>query len=166
MNTSLYELSAQYRIALDTLTDMGVDDQTIADTLEGLEGALEVKAQNVAMFVRNLESTAEAIKKAESDMAARRKALEKRADGIKGYILANMQRAGITKIECPFFQLAIRKNPASVVIDNAAEIPGEFMRQPEPPPPSPDKKAIAEAIKGGAHVPGAHLEQSERLHIG
>lgn len=166
MNTSLYELSAQYRTALDTLTDTGLDEQTIADTLEGLEGALEVKAQNVAMFVRNLESTAEAIKKAETEMASRRKALERRADSIKAYILENMQRAGITKIECPYFQLAIRKNPASVVIDDLDQIPAEFIRLPPPPPPAPDKKAIAEAIKGGANVPGVHLEQSERLHIG
>jgi hypothetical protein len=39
------------------------------------------------------------------------------------------------------------------------------MRQPEPPPAAPDKKAIAEAIKEGREVPGAMLAQGTRLDI-
>lgn len=62
---TLYELSDEYRDALAVLNEMDLDEQTIADTLEGLQGAIEVKAQNVAMFTRNLEATAEAIKDAE-----------------------------------------------------------------------------------------------------
>jgi hypothetical protein len=36
---------------------------------------------------------------------------------------------------------------------------------PEAPAPYPDKKAIAEQIKAGNEVNGAHLEQAERLDI-
>ena len=163
--TALYILANEYLSAAQQLADLDLDAQTVADTLEGLSGDLEVKATNVAMFARNLEATAEAIKGAEAQMALRRKAIENRAASVREYLKAQMERTGISEIASPHFKLAIRKNPAAVVIDAASQIPAEFMRQPEPPPPAPDKKAIAAAIKAGKEVPGAHTEQSTRLEI-
>lgn len=117
------------------------------------------------MFVRNLESSAEQMKAAEAEIAKRRKAVEARANNVRKYLLDNMTRCGITKIESPYFNLAIRDNPESVVIDSEAEIPSEFLNQPETTPPTPDKKAIKDAIKAGNEVAGAHLERSKRLEI-
>lgn len=163
--TQLYLLANEYRAAADQLADMDLDEQTIADTLESLSGDLEVKATNVAMFCRNLEAAAASIKEAEGAMSARRKAIEKRADNLRQYLLASMQTAGINKIECPYFALSIKTNPPAVVINEPGLIPAEFMRRPEPPPPAPDKTAIKEAIKAGREVPGAHLAQGSRLDI-
>ena len=163
--TALYELAAEYRADAEKLADMDLDEQTLADTLEGLGGELEVKAQNVVMFTRNLEATAAAIKDAEAQMAARRKALENRAAGLRRYVLENMQFAGIQKIECPFFKLSIRDNPAAVDIYEPGLIPAQYMKQPEPPPPAPDKTAIKAAITAGTEVPGAKLTKGTRLDI-
>ena len=163
--TSLYDIAAEYRQTADKLADLDLDEQTIADTLEGMSGALEVKAQNVVMFARNLEATATAIKEAETAMAARRKAIENRAAGLRRYALSAMQVAGVQSIECPYFKLSVRKNPPAVEVFDAAQIPAQFMRTPEPPPPAPDKKAITEAIKDGQEVPGARLVSGERLEV-
>lgn len=163
--TALYVLAQDYRAAAEKLADLDLDEQTIADTLEGLSGDLEVKAVNTAMVARNMQGLAAQIKEAEQAMAARRKALEGRAERLTAYLLANMQHAGISKIESPHFCLSIKNNPAAVVINEPGLIPAEFMRQPEPPPPSPDKTAIKEAIKAGKEVPGAHLAQGVRLEI-
>lgn len=163
--TALYVLAQDYRAAAEKLADLELDEQTIADTLEGLSGDLEVKAVNTAMVARNMQGLAAQIKEAEQAMAARRKALEGRAERLTAYLLANMQHAGISKIESPHFCLSIKSNPAAVVINEPGLIPAEFMRQPEPPPPSPDKTAIKEAIKAGKEVPGAHLAQGVRLEI-
>ena len=164
MNT-LYDIAAEYRQTADKLADLDLDEQTIADTLEGMSGALELKAQNVVMFARNLEATATAIKEAETNMASRRKALEHRAAGLRRYALSAMQVAGVQSIECPYFKLSVRKNPTAVEVFDAAQIPAQFMRTPEPPPPAPDKKAITEAIKAGQEVPGARLVSGERLEV-
>ena len=163
--TSLYDIAAEYRQTADKLADLDLDEQTIADTLEGMSGALEVKAQNVVMFARNLEATATAIKEAETAMASRRKAIEHRAAGLRRYALSAMQVAGVPSIECPYFKLSVRKNPPAVEVFDAAQIPAQFMRTPEPPPPAPDKKAITEAIKAGQEVPGARLVSGERLEV-
>ena len=163
--TALYNIAAEYRAAAEKLAELDLDAQTIADTLEGLSGDLETKAQNVAFFARNLESTAAAIKQAEADMAARRKAMENRADGLKRYVFESMKFAGIEKIECPHFRLSIKNNPAAVEIFEPGLVPASFMRTPEPPPPAPDKTAIKEALKAGQDVPGARLTSSQRLEI-
>lgn len=162
---ALYVLAGEYQLAAERLADLDLDEQTISDTLEGLSGDLEVKATNVASFVRNLEATAEAIKQAEGQMATRRKFIENRADRIRAYLKDNMLRTGITKIECPYFKLSIRDNPPSVVIDTPELLPEDYWRQPEPPPPAPDKKLIAQVLKDGVAVPGAHLERGNRLVI-
>lgn len=163
--TALYTIAAEYRAAAEKLAELDLDSETIADTLEGLSGDLETKAQNVAFFARNLESTAAAIKQAEADMAARRKAMENRANGLKRYIFESMKFAGIEKIECPHFRLSIKNNPAAVEIFEPGLVPASFMRTPEPPPPAPDKTAINEALKAGQDVPGARLTSSQRLEI-
>lgn len=165
MQTSLYALTGEYLSAAEKMADLDLPEEVIADTLEGLAGALEVKATNVAAFVRNLETSAEAIKQAEGDMARRRRAIEARAERIRQYLQFNMEKAGIQKIESPHFKVCLRDNPPAVVIDAPTQIPSEFMRTPEAPPPAPNKKAIAEAIKAGVEVPGAHMARSRRLEI-
>jgi hypothetical protein len=165
MNTSLYVLASEYHASASKLLESDFDEQTIADTLEGLSGELEFKATNVAMLVRNLEASAEQIKIAEKSMADRRKAIESKAESIKRYLKDNMQRSGITKIESPYFALTIKKNPPSVIIDDATAIPAKFMVTPPAPPPSPDKTAIKAALQAGELVDGAHIEQGERLEI-
>lgn len=164
MSTALYVLANEYRDAALKLADLDLDPQTVADTLEGLSGELEVKAQNVAMFVRNLETTAAAIRQHELAQAERRKAIENRVASLRAYLSRCMEATGIQKIEAPGVRLSFRKSTA-VVIDGEDLLPAEFMRQPETPPPAPDKKAIADAIKAGRDVPGAHIETRQSLQI-
>lgn len=165
MSLTLYQIADEYLRDLDRLNEADLDDQTFADTLESLGGELEVKATNVAMFIRNLEANADAIKAAEAAMYARRKALENKVERIKTYLLDNMMRTGITKIECPYFKLSVVDNPESVVIDSLTAVPAEFMRQPEPPPPAPDKVALKEALKAGKVIDGIRLERKKSLRI-
>jgi len=163
--TQLYILADEYREAAAKLADLDLDEQTIADTLESLSGDLEVKAANVAMFARNLEATAAQIKEAEGQMAARRKSLESRVDGLRRYLLASLQSAGITKVEGPMLRIAVRDNPPAVDVFDAAQVPAAFMRQAEPPPPAPDKAAIKAALQQGTDVPGCRIVQGKRLEV-
>lgn len=164
-NLNLYQIASQYRGDLDKLAEMDLPDDVIADTLEGLGGELEVKAQNVVAFARHLEKLAESIKEAEAGMAARRKAIENRADRVKAYVLETMLTNNIQKIECPWFVLSIAKNPAAVVIEDERQVPQAYFTSPPPPPPQIDKKLIAQALKDGFDVPGAKLRQGVRLAI-
>ena len=164
-NLTLYEISNNYIQALDFLTDPELDlpIEAVNDTLEGLSGELEDKAVNVAKFLRNMETTAEAIKAAEEAMAKRRKTLESRVKWLKDYLKTNMEACGISKIECPFFKLAIQKNPEWVHIIDEGAIPEQFKEQVVTWKIS--KTAIKDAIKAGTPVPGAELTAGTRLAI-
>jgi hypothetical protein len=162
---ALYQIAAEHRAMVERLTDTQDDAIVIADTIEAESYPLEVKAQNVAYAVKNLEATAAAIKAAEQEMAARRKAIENRAGHIREYLKTCMEVAGVDKITCPHFALSIRKNPPKADIFELGLIPAEFMVQPDTPPPVPDKSAIAAAIKSGREVPGAMLAQGTRIDI-
>jgi hypothetical protein len=163
--TQLYLLAQEYRAAAEKLADLDLDAETITDTLDSLSGDFESKAIGTSMVLRNIESTAEQIKQAETEMAARRKALEKRAESIKRYLLGAMQTTGISKIECPHFRISVRDNPPAVDVFDAEQVPAEFMVSPPAPPPAPDKAAIKAAIKAGRDVPGARITQGQRVEV-
>ena len=155
---ALHVLAAEYRAAAEKLADLDLDMQTIADTLEGMSGDLEDKATNVAKFLLNLESSAAAIKQAEAQMKARREAIEHRADGLREYLHGVMESTGIQKIPSPWFVISLAKLPASVEVDDEVLIPDEYIVQPEPPAPRPDKRKLLEVLKTGATIPGARLK--------
>lgn len=161
---TLYQISQEHRALADALQDMDLDAQTIADTLEAESGLVE-KSQAVAFVIRNLEAFADQVKAEADAMADRAKRVRSRADAVKGYLHSCMTLAGVQKIEHPQFTLLIAKNPASVQILDDKQLPAKFMRQPEPPPPAPDKKAIKAAIEAGEEVPGAKLTQGTSLRI-
>jgi hypothetical protein len=162
---SLYALSENYRQALDFMTDpeMDLPMEAVNDTLEALGGELEDKAINVAKFLRNMETAADAIKAAEADMAKRRKALENRVQWLKSYIKGNMEACGISQIECPYFKLSIQKNPSAVNILDESAIPAQFKEQITSW--KIDKTAIKDVIKAGGAVSGAELTNGTRLAI-
>jgi hypothetical protein len=162
---SLYTLTGE-RLALQhKLEELDFDTETIADTLEGESTELTAKIESYGFVIRNLDSFTEAMKAEEKRMAERRKVHENRVEHIKNWLLLNMVACHITKIECPSFTISTKDNPPSVVIDSEELLPTDYWRQPETPPAAPDKKLIAQAIKDGFEVAGAHLERAKSLSI-
>lgn len=162
--TSLHLIASEYLAAANKLADLDMDAQTVADTLEGMSGELEAKSQAVAYMVRSIEANAAAIKQWAADAQERARAAQARADSLREYLARTLEACGIQQIEGPGIKLSWRKS-SSVVVDEPGLIPASFMRTPEPPPPAPDKKAIADALKAGFEVPGAHIETRNHLQI-
>ena len=159
----LYEISAEYKTALDhlqSLVDSGdIDEQTMIDTLDGLDGDMREKCINTAAVFKNYEADIKAMKEAEANIAQRRKSLESQINWLKNYLKTNMERTEITEISSPYFAIKIKKCPPSVVVDG--EVPDDFMKIVK----NPDKAAIKQAIKDGEDIDFAHLEQGTRLEI-
>jgi hypothetical protein len=164
---SLYQLSSHYIQALDFLTDpeLAIPIEAVNDTLESLTGELEDKAVNVAKFIRNMETTANAIKKAEVEMAKRRKSLETRVQWLEDYLKSSMEATGITKIECPYFKLSIAKNPPALDLFDAHTVPSEYKHTETVTTEHIDKAAIKAALSSGQTIDGARLVNGTRLVI-
>lgn len=162
---SLYVLSAEFRDAADRIAESGLDDQTIADTLEGLSGPIEEKVVAIAKMIRNLRSEADAIRFAMVGMEKRAASAEGKADRLLDYALGCLQMAGIRKVSSPWFVVSIKGAPGSVIVDDESSVPEEFWTQPETPPRRISKVAVADAIRAGRDVPGAKMTPGTRLDI-
>lgn len=165
MNLSLYQISAQYKSVLELIASEDLPDEVIKDTLEGIEGALELKANNVMMFVKNIKGLAEQIKAEEQRMKKRRVSLENKALKLNDYLLSCMVTNNISEITCPTFKLTVEENPESVEIFSENSIPAEYMVQPPIPALKPDKMKIKAAIKAGKEVEGCLLKRDKRLEV-
>jgi len=162
---SLYLIATEYRQALDTLAESDLDPQTLADTLEGLDGELQPKSIAVAMWVRNLDAEADAIEAAAKAMQDRAKAARTKAERTRAYLLQCMQLAGVERISSPHVVLSVRANPAGVEIEDESQIPASYMTEPKPVPPKPDKTLIKRALQDGFEVPGCKLVRGASLRI-
>ena len=165
MSEPLYKIAADYAEAAALLAETDLDEQTIADTLEGLAGDLRDKAIAVASVIRNMEADAKAIREAICDMESRLTRIETRTVGLREYLLTTLQATNIRNVECPWFAVSVKKNSPRVVIDDESLLPTEMMTIKPPPPPTPNKRAIADALKAGYLRNAAHFERSERLEI-
>lgn len=162
---TLYELTEDYMNLLELAEDPDIDEQAFMDTLEGIEGALEIKAENYAKVIRTLEGDAAACDAESKRLRNKKQTIENNIKRMKTALQYAMQATGKTKFKTALFSFGIQKNPAAVVIDEGyiENIPDRFLI---PQDPQIDKKAIKEALKAGEDLEGiAHLEQTESLRI-
>lgn len=160
--STLYELTEEYRLLLEMAEDEGEDPEAISDTLEGLEGEIEIKADGYARVLRQLEYDAAALKAEEKRLSNRRKTIEANMSRMKDSLFQAMKATGKEKFKTELFSFGIQKNPPSVVLDSEL-IPEIYLTHPEP---VVDKRKILEDLKAGVQLPGiAHLERSESLRI-
>lgn len=166
-SVALYTLTGQYQQLLDQLADLDLDAATVADTIEasGLTDEITEKATGIEMVARSLEVPSAAVRAEIARLTALLQSREKKAAALRQYLLTNMQAANITKLESPLFKIRLQNNPPAVEIYEPGLIPAEFMTQPKPPEPAPDKTAIKAALKAGIEVQGAKLTQGQRLVV-
>ena len=162
--SSIYELAGAYLQILEMMDDPDLDPQTLADTMEGVEGELEMKAESYAKIMKNLEGDVAALKAEEERLANRRKAIENNIKNMKITLQSMMTFTGKVKFKTDLFSFGIQKNAPSVVIDtDINNLPTEFLKFKDP---EPDKAKLKEALKNGEDLSGyCHLEQSESLRI-
>lgn len=162
---TLYELTNDYINLLALAEDPDTDPEVLADTLEGLEGQLEDKADNYAKVIRQIESDVNGLKAEIERLQARKTAAQNNIDRMKANLEQMMIATDKTKFKTELFSFGIQKNPAKVVMDEQyiENVPEEYLKYKEP---EIDRKKIAEDLKAGKDLNGiAHLEQSESLRI-
>ena len=159
---NIYDLTSEYLELLNMLEDPEVDEDVIRDTLEGLDGELEAKADGYAMILKNLEADAKAIKAEEDRLYSRRKSIENRMAYLKANLQTMMELTGKVKFKTPLFSFGIQKNPPKVVITDESRIGHDYLI---PQPPKVDTQAIKAALNEGFCFDWAHLEQTESLRI-
>ena len=160
--STLYELTEQFQELLSMALDPDVDEQALADTMEGIECEIKEKADGYAKVIKSLEADVEALKAEEARLAGRRKNISANIDRMKRALESSMRATGKTKFKTTLFSFGIQKNPPSLKIDMPDRVPDEFLI---PQEPKVDTVAIKKELKEGVVYDWCHLEQSESLRI-
>jgi len=165
--STLYELTGE-RLALQRkLESMNLDDETIADTLEGYASEIEEKIIHYGYVIQNRRSFISQMDIEIERLNARRTSEVTKLQKIEDWLITNMQAANIGDVECPSFKVRVKFNPESVSVIDKDLIPAAYMRQPDvkTPPLEPNKTLIKEAIKSGLEVAGCALNRTAKLEI-
>lgn len=156
---SLYQLAKDYQSLYEQIDE--IPEDAFTDTLEGIQGEFNEKADSLACFIKNLKADADEIKAEAAALKERENAKRAKADRLRAYLLEQMNAIGIRKIESARNVISVAKSPAKLVVDadfsQWAQENGRddllTYKQPEP-----NKTAIKDAIKAGTELPFAHIE--------
>lgn len=161
--STLYEITGDYLRLLEMLEEEeNIDPQAFADTLEGIEGEFEIKADGYARVLKELNAEALKFKDEIERMTTKMNAINNNSARLKQHLYDSMKKTNKLKFKTDLFSFNIQKNgglqPMEIVPD--VEIPDEYCRK------EPDKAKIREALKNGAELPFAVLkERGEHLSI-
>src|ERR1700689_1089194 len=97
----LYEIADQYEFLLQDLydEDTGEINEMSLARLQALTDPLETKCINITRIFKQIDAEREAIEKERKAMAAREKSLKNQVDGLKNYLLTNMERCSVNEIK-------------------------------------------------------------------
>lgn len=159
---TMYELTDNFMAVLEMASDPEIPPEAIADTLEGIEGEIELKAQSYAIIIKELEGEAVKLKTEETRLLSKRKSLENNIKRIKDNLFNAMKITGKKKFKTDLFSFGIQKSPAKLVIDDSSLIPEKYYVEQAP---KLDEQRLKSDLKSGIECEYAHLEQGEHVRI-
>jgi hypothetical protein len=130
-----------------------LDEETLADTLEGITDLHEM----IAAVIRSAlvdEALQTGLRYRVDEMKQRLSRLEERAAKKRQLALDAMTEVGLTKLEQPDFTASARAGTPSLVVIAEETIPQVYWL---PQPPRLDRQAVLGELKRGAGIPGAQL---------
>jgi esterase/lipase len=123
---------------------------------------MEVKVNNYAKVIANIQSDSEAIDQEIKRLKAMKDSKERAITRLKDAVREAMLVSAIDKIESPLFKLSLRRSEA-VEVDIVEALPSQFVNIKNVV--TADKVAIKEAIKRGENITGARIIENFNLQI-
>ena len=159
----LYEINAQLAALLEQVDPETGELCCDPEQLEALAMARDEKLENLALYIKNADAEAKAIRDEEKALADRRRSLENRAGRAREFL--ELQLRG-EKFTTPKVAVSWRKSEAVELSMSftpwAMEHADDLLRYREP---EPDKAAIKAAIKAGRDLTGAELVTRQSMQI-
>lgn len=144
--TQLYALTGQLA-ELQAMAD--TDDEGLKEALQHamdeIQGDFEVKADNIVMLRRNIESDVAAIDTELKRLAELKRIKSNSVLQITDYLRRNMEAADIKSIKRPLFTITLAMGKEKVIVDNEDAVPDELTAVTTNI--APDKNAIAAKLK-------------------
>ena len=166
---NLFELVGQWDKLMELAEDPDIEEDVLQDTMDALQGEIEVKADGYAYVISNLkvkigalDGMIKAIEKTLEDLKAKKKALENNIERMKRALCLAMKAIDRPKIKTDHFSFWIQQTPPATIIDDDKAVPEKYLI---PQEPKIDKEGIKKAIQNGEKLNFAHLETHDSLRF-
>lgn len=183
----LYEISTEFAVLFDDLDGISAWEPTVVDgiavdengevienitahkekmiadllnRLMDIEADFEVKAENIACFIKELSGEAETLRKEKKNVSSRLDAKTHLIDRLKTMLVENMTAIGRKKIDMPKAKISLRNNQETAQFaDEKKFISWANVNRPDLLRYTPDisKTAVKTALQKGEEIPGATL---------
>ena len=159
---NLYELTNNYKQLLFLLEES--DEVAIKDTLDALGEAIEVKAENTAKVIKQLEADSDMLKNEIQRQQSRKRTIDNNISRLKAYLQESLESVGKDKIKGDIFTVAIQNNPPKLIVEDESEIPKAYWRE---QPPTLDRRLLLQDLKLEEYpdFKGARVVQERSLRI-
>ena len=159
----LYDIDHDILDCLDMETGEIID----IEKLNALQMERDRKLEGVALWIKDMKAEAAAVKEEADKLTARKKALENKMESLKAWLLIALEGGKLKTPRCNVYQThSTRVNvPDEAGLINFLQThddPEKFLRFREP---ELRKDEIKKALKDGAVIPGAVLEETESVVI-
>lgn len=137
METRLVDLVGQWQTVADLMMDPECDPQTILDTLEGIEGEIEVKADGYGDVIRKMEFERAALKGKKEyvkDILDQITKMDKHLDNQIGWMKEKLKAAMIATgkdedgIQTDKYTFKIKKAGGQQKLEKCGEVPDSFKK--------------------------------------
>ena len=129
------------------------DDDELLAMIDEAETDVFALLRSVVLAVQENESLVASIAERMKSLTERKDRFARRAESLRGTVLAMMDAMEIQKHQAPEFTISVGKPRAGLLITDEAEIPEEYTRIKR----EPDKKKILDDLKEGVVITGAIL---------
>lgn len=167
---NIFEIDESIRQALDKMTEEMEETGCVSDEmaleLSSLNEAREKKIEGLALYFKEAQAEADAIKEEVKKLAERAKTAQNKADYLKGYlsrILFNPEAEKQDRFETSRVRVSFRKSESVDVDDDWQKIDENYVIVKMDH--QIDKAGIKEALKAGIEVKGASLKTNYNIQI-
>ncbi|MGG4624016.1 siphovirus Gp157 family protein [Serratia odorifera] len=150
--SKLYEIASSYA----KLMDSGLEPEFIADTIEGIEGELTGKIEQLLAICKNEQRYSESLRAEAKSLTERASVVDNKISSIKEYIAKSIATIGKKSIRAGLHQVTVRAPSRQVDITDASLLPVELVEYETVI--KPDKLAIKHQLDAGHPVPGAEIK--------
>lgn len=159
---NLYEIDSKIMEAFDKSVDPETGeilDAEAFEELDKLQMMKDEKIEGILLWIKNLKSDVEALKKEKQAFESRQKAAENKAESLKKYV------SGILcgeKFKTDLVSVTWRKSKATEYNGDIFDLPEVCITRKEP---EVNKTALKKLLESGKNIPGARIIEKQNIQI-
>lgn len=157
MKNELFDLVGEYQELYDMLTDDTVDEQTVKDTLEGIEGEIEIKAQGLVAICNRLDMEIDACEKHKKEWDSRLSVRKNSRAQVRRIMKDAMTMMGVKELKAGDITIKIKKvgGQLGIVYDESKTVPERFTKLTI----ETDNSLVRKALEDGEELDFAHFAE-------